>query len=206
MRSLSWQTSHLYSSVYLKIYWRYSYNTMKTVNVWLIRMSDSSVTVSKALFFPFILLHHLEATCSSDNAFLNVYDSVFQPGIRGTPGFREWPPAVPPKQTEIAWEIRLLQKVRQTLGSLHRVPWATQTFAEGSAAARGLKNTCLLHTQVTRGNLNKATSFHAMIKHVLCATMYRNTQLKSVTAGIVKIWFTCSKIYLIIQRTTALTR
>jgi len=28
-----------------------------------------------------------------------------------------------------------------TLGSLHRDPWATQTFAEGSAAAQRLKNT-----------------------------------------------------------------
>jgi len=30
-----------------------------------------------------------------------------------------------------------------TLGSLHRVPWATQTFAEGSAAAKRLKNTAV---------------------------------------------------------------
>jgi len=33
--------------------------------------------------------------------------SVFQPGFRGSSGFREWLPEVPPKQTEIAWdEIR----------------------------------------------------------------------------------------------------
>jgi len=71
-------------------------------------MSDSSLTVSKALFFPFILLHQLEATCSSDNAFLNVHDSVFQQGFRGSPGFREWPPAVPPKQAKNTWDkIRL---------------------------------------------------------------------------------------------------
>jgi len=30
-----------------------------------------------------------------------------------------------------------------TLGSLHRVPWATQTFAEASAAAKRLKNTAV---------------------------------------------------------------
>ena len=47
---------------------------------------------------------------------------------------------VPPKQTKFAWDgIRLLHIVRQTLGSLHRVPWATQIFAEGSAAAKGWK-------------------------------------------------------------------
>jgi len=51
-------------------------------------MSDSLVIVSKALFFPFILLHHLEATCSSDNAFLTVYDSVFQPGVAAS-GYAE---------------------------------------------------------------------------------------------------------------------
>jgi len=35
------------------------------------------------------------------------YVSVCQPGFRGTLGFREWLPGVPPKQTEIAWnEIR----------------------------------------------------------------------------------------------------
>jgi len=37
----------------------------------------------------------------------NSYISVFQPGFRGTSGFSEWLPGVPPKQTEIAWdEIR----------------------------------------------------------------------------------------------------
>jgi len=51
---------------------------------------------------------------------------------------------VPPKQTKFAWDgIRLLHIVGQTLGSLYRVPWATPTFAEGSAAAKRLKTTAL---------------------------------------------------------------
>jgi len=38
---------------------------------------------------------------------LCLQSSVFQPGFRGTSGFREWLSGVPPKQTEIAWgEIR----------------------------------------------------------------------------------------------------
>jgi len=34
-------------------------------------------------------------------------------------------------------------ETRYTFGSLHRVPGATQTFAEGSAAAKMLKNTAI---------------------------------------------------------------
>jgi len=36
-----------------------------------------------------------------------VYASVFQPGLCGTSGFREWLPGVSPKVNKIAWdEIR----------------------------------------------------------------------------------------------------
>jgi len=36
-----------------------------------------------------------------------LYGSVFQPGFRGTSGFREWLPGVPLKRTEFSWdEIR----------------------------------------------------------------------------------------------------
>jgi len=31
-----------------------------------------------------------------------IYSTVFQPGLRGTSGFREWLPGVQPKQTEIS--------------------------------------------------------------------------------------------------------
>ena len=61
--------------------------------------------------------------------------SVFQPGFRGTSGFREWLPGVWLKQTEICLGRNSQPQFNavvaiQTLGSLHRVPWGKQTFAE----------------------------------------------------------------------------
>ena len=47
----------------------------------------------------------------------------------------------------------------QTLGSLHRVPWATQTFAEGSAAAKSLKNAALRHRCRSKQNFGGAKDF-----------------------------------------------
>jgi len=38
---------------------------------------------------------------------------------------------------------RHIQAVMNNLVSLRRVPWTTQTFAEGSAAEQKLKNTAL---------------------------------------------------------------
>ena len=65
----------------------------------------------------------------------------FSPGFRGTSGFRESLSGFPPKDTEIC----LVRNSRPqfyavvaawTHGSLHRVPWATQTFAQGSATGK----------------------------------------------------------------------
>jgi len=67
---------------------------------------------------------------------------VFQPGFRGTSGFLEWLPGFPPKQTEVAWDkvgnhsSMRLQQHRHLYRC--RVTWATQTFAEISAAAKRL--------------------------------------------------------------------
>jgi len=42
-----------------------------------------------------------------------------------------------------------LQKIEWTLGSLHRLPWETQTFPEGSAEAERLNNTAVdIHTGI----------------------------------------------------------
>jgi len=57
---------------------------------------------------------------------------------------------------------------KQALGSLHRVPWARQTFAEGSAAAQKLKNTAVGALQTTRWGIAFAVEVNkSLIKNHL---------------------------------------
>ena len=70
---------------------------------------------------------------------------------------------------------------------MHRVPWATQAFAEGSAAAKRLKNAVLLIDQTRYCNLNasmnecrfsseKRTDRDIRLSCKQCPTLLRNKQ------------------------------
>ena len=95
-----------------------------------------------------------------------MYARVFQLGFRGTSGFREWLPGVPRNRsnlpgTKFATTV-LCSCSNTTVSQLHRVPWPTQTFAEGSVATKRLKNTDVrTHAAFNRGF--NASNFNATI-------------------------------------------